>query len=371
MTQPEFTAAAAEMRAFIQRIATGPELSKDLDRDEARAGMRQVLNGNADPVQAALFLIALRMKRESEDEEAGVLDALLETVAGVDVDVDDLVEVADPYDGFVRGTPASSFLPPLLAALGVPAVITGARSVGPKYGVTHPMILEAAGVDVHAPPDRVARGLEDDEAGWGYVDQSRFCPALHRLIDLRTRMVKRTVVTTLEVLLRPMRARRSHLLTGYVHKPYPPRYLRLARQAGYATAMVVRGVEGGVIPSLSQAAKYFAFDAVGEREIRLAPGDVGIEQSLRIAPLPDDAASREPEGQPFASIDAPAVAVEAARLGIAALDGEPGPFRDSLVYGASICLSHLGRCGPGEAARRARAALDDGAARERFEALVR
>ena len=168
-----------------------------------------------------------------------------------------------------------------------------------------------------------------------------------------------------------MRARRSHLLTGYVHKPYPPRYLRLARQAGYATAMVVRGVEGGVIPSLSQAAKYFAFDGNAEREVRLAPDDVGIEQSVRIAPLPDDAAPREPEGQPFASIDASAVAAEAARLGHAALDGEPGPFRDSLVYGASICLSHLGRCRAEEAARRARAALDDGTARARFDALGR
>ena len=166
MTSPEFSAAAAEMRGYLQRIATGPELSKDLDRAEARAGMGQILTGDADPVQAALFLIALRMKRESEDEESGVLDALLEVVEGADVDVDDLVEVADPYDGFVRGTPASSFLPPLLAALGVPAVLTGARSVGPKYGVTHSMILEAAGVDVRGSPERVARGLEDAALGW-------------------------------------------------------------------------------------------------------------------------------------------------------------------------------------------------------------
>ncbi|MGH8621099.1 MAG: hypothetical protein ACRET3_03080, partial [Burkholderiales bacterium] len=56
---------AALMRSIIQRIATGPELSKDITREEARAGMQLVLEGRVDPVQAGIFLIALRMKRET------------------------------------------------------------------------------------------------------------------------------------------------------------------------------------------------------------------------------------------------------------------------------------------------------------------
>ncbi len=370
MNNHVFTTSQAQMRSLIQRVATGPELSKDLGREEASAGMRQVLTHEADPVQAAIFLIALRMKRESADEEAGVLDALLGAVRGVDVDLDDVVEIADPYDGFVRGTPASSFLPPVLAALGVPSVVTGAESVGPKYGVTHHMILRRAGVDVHGLPSAVAARLTDPQVGWGYIDQSRFCPALHGLLGLRTQMVKRTVITTLEVLLHPLRARRTHLMTGYVHKPYPPRYVRLARQAGYASAMIVRGVEGGVVPSLSQPSKFVRFEGDAEEaEIRLSPTDFGIEQSLRIAPLPAEAEHHEPEGQPFASIDAYAVAAEAARLGLDALDGAPGPFRDSLVYAAAICLMHLERCvSASSAADEVRRVLDDGSARARFEA---
>ena len=66
------------MRQYIQKIATGPELSKDLSREEARDGMRLILSGDADPVQAAIFLIALRMKRETMPENLGVLDALLD-----------------------------------------------------------------------------------------------------------------------------------------------------------------------------------------------------------------------------------------------------------------------------------------------------
>src|SRR5208283_1939430 len=59
---------AVVMRSIIKRIATGPELSKDISREEARQGMRFVLEGEVDPVQAGIFLIALRMKRETDEE---------------------------------------------------------------------------------------------------------------------------------------------------------------------------------------------------------------------------------------------------------------------------------------------------------------
>ena len=53
------------MKSVIQRIATGPELSKNISREEAKQTMLDILNDEIDPVQAAIFLIALRMKRET------------------------------------------------------------------------------------------------------------------------------------------------------------------------------------------------------------------------------------------------------------------------------------------------------------------
>ena len=60
------------MTAIIKRVATGPELSKSISSEEARAGMLLVLDGLAEPVHAAVFLICLRVKRETEDENKGV-----------------------------------------------------------------------------------------------------------------------------------------------------------------------------------------------------------------------------------------------------------------------------------------------------------
>ncbi len=98
---------ARTMHSIIQRIATGPELSKDISREEARLGMRAILENAVDPVQAGIYLIALRMKRETLDEFKGVLDAILEATQRVTAEVDELVDIADPYDGYNRCLPAA------------------------------------------------------------------------------------------------------------------------------------------------------------------------------------------------------------------------------------------------------------------------
>ncbi|MGA0843119.1 MAG: anthranilate phosphoribosyltransferase [Arenicellales bacterium] len=359
------------MRQYIQRIATGPELSKDLSREEAKEAAQQILSGAADPVQAAIFLIALRMKRETMDENRGVLDALLDDTNRVTARVPRVLDLADPYDGFTRGMPAAAFLPPVLAACGVPTVSNGAEAIGPKYGATHRKVLRAAGVPVDLKPEEAARRLEDPLIGWAYVDQRFACPALHALVDIRTRIVKRPCLTTLEVLLGPVRgAEQTHLVTGYVHKPYPPIYTALARQSGYTSAQIVRGVEGGVIPSLNQPSKFFAYhDDHDDKETRLDPIEFGIVSSVRAVPLPENLPSQEAQDDIQGVIDSDGLAVATAREGVEALEGVHGPFRESLVYGAAISLCYLGIEKNTEAAGAlVRRALDSGDARGRFEA---
>jgi len=344
--QPLRADAAAVMRSIIKRIATGPELSKDISREDARLGMRFVLNGEIDPVQAAVFLIALRMKRETDEENEGILDALLEEAQTVTAPVDDVMDLADPYDGYCRTLPASPFLAPVLAACGVPAVSHGVERMGPKYGVTHRQVLRAAGLPVDLVPAEAAARLGDPGIGWAYLDQKSFCPKLYDLAHLRTLIVKRPVITTVEVLLGPVRGRaKTHLVTGFVHKPYSRIYAMLARRAGFDSALIVRGVEGGVIPSLRQVGKAFYYhDKAQERSVEFSPAELGIEQTVLAPPIPGGA-QREGElgGEIAAEIDTAEVAQAAAEAGLAALSGQPGATRDSLVCGAALCLWHLER----------------------------
>ena len=365
----------ALMRSILQRIATGPELSKDISREEACAGMRLVLDGLVDPVQAGVFLIALRMKRETDDENRGLLDALREATRQVTAPVDELIDIADPYDGFTRTLPASPFLPAVLAACGVAALSHGVESMGPKYGVTHRQVLRAAGLPVDLEPAAAAARLGDARIGWAYVDQKKFSPKLYALTGLRTLIVKRPAITTLEVLLGPLRGRtRTHLVTGYVHKPYSRVYALLARHAGFDSALIVRGVEGSVIPSLSQAGRVFHYHGGGEESATdFKPADLGIDQPVRAPRIPgpaDTMQAGEDAAADAVPFDAAAVAALAAQAGVAALGGESGPTRDCLVYGAALCLWHLKRHGSlKDAADAARSALDSGRALAHLERM--
>jgi len=361
------------MRSYLQRIATGPELSKNISLEECRHGMRLILDGEADPVQAGIFLIALRMKRESDDETRGMLEAIREATLRVEAKVDDVLDLADPYDGYNRTLPASPFLPAVLAACGAPAFSQGVRSVGPKFGATHHQVLAAAGIAVDLTPDEVAARLENPAIGWGYVDQSRFCPKLFALTDLRRLMVKRPAITTTEVLAGPIQGRKAtHLVTGFVHKPYPRIYALLARHAGYDSALLVRGTEGGIIPSLRQTGRIWHYHDKGEeQEVDFKPESLGINQELRAVPLPEHLPGyrRKTDGD-ASGVDAQAIAAEAARAGVEALEGKTGATFDSLVYGASLCLWHLKRHRSlAEAAEAVRQVLGSGKALQHFNAV--
>ena len=209
------------MRSAIQRVATGPELSKNLSREEAHSVMLALLDGSADPVQAAVFLIGLRMKRETDEEFKGIMDALQGATQVDSVDVEEVVTIADPYNGFNRTLQGSLFMLPVLAACGVNAYSHGVELGGPKYGSTHHTIIRALGGNPNRSPAQVSSQLANPDIGWGYLDQSSMCPSLHSLNDLRKRIVKRPVLSTTEALVSSLSGRKkTHLVTGYVHKPY-------------------------------------------------------------------------------------------------------------------------------------------------------
>ena len=146
------------------------------------------------------------------------------------------------------------------------------------------------------------------------------------MVDLRATVVKRQALTTVEVLARPIHGRRhTHLVTGYVHKPYPRIYAMLARHAGFDSALLIRGVEGGVIPSLRQTGTCFNYQGRGEEQsFEIDPVALGIEQSRARRPAAGRPAPDHPSGDDIAvAVDVPATARAAAEAGLAALGASP------------------------------------------------
>ncbi len=342
------------IESIIQRLATGPELSKDISREEAKAGMQSVLRGEIDDVQSAIFLIALRMKRESMEENKGILEAILSQSDTQKVDIDCLVDLGEPYNGYNRSIPISAFLPPLLAELGLPTVIHGLDSVSPKFGLTHRHINQALGLDVDLSTKQAKSRLEDSSIGWSYIDQARYCPSLHDLVPLRNKLIKRTVINTVETLIGPLRAKTTHSILGYVHKLYPPIYAHLANFSGMDTALLVRGIEGGVIPSLRQQGLMISYQGLTEmNKVDINPKALGIEQELRAIAFPNDLSVENNDIKDLAKYTV--------ELGKSALSGDKGLFYDGLVLSASLILWHTKKLNSlAEAAEATRAILDSG-----------
>ncbi len=356
------------MRSIIQRIATGPDMSKDITREEARAGMRAILQGDVEDVQSALFLIALRMKRETDEENIGVLDGIRDVCTTAVADVDEVLDMSDPYNGYNRSLPPAPFLPAVLAACGVASISHGVETTGPKFGITHHRVLKAAGIDVGYSVAEAAAKLSSD-AGWAYVDQKAYCPALHDLTALRTTMVKRQAITTVEVLTKPVSGKlKTHYMSGYVHKPYTRVYAMLARHVKYDSCLMVRGVEGGIIPSLRQKGKVFYYhDLAEELSQDFDPADIGIDHEVRTPPLPDDLPAKPSADDVGTDFDVLVASQAAADAGLAALQGTEGATFDALVYAGAIALWHLRNVDSLQAgADRIREVLKSGKALEHF-----
>lgn len=350
----------ALMKSIIQRIATGPDLSKDIEFEEAKAGMQAILRGEINAVRSAIFLIALRMKRETMMENEGILAAILEQSDKQSVNVEDLVDLGEPYSGYNRSIPISAFLPPLLAELGLPTVIHGLDSVSPKFGLTHHHISQSLGLSVEHSTQQAKARLEDNNIGWAYIDQAQYCSGLHHLVGLRNDIVKRTVINTVETLIAPLRGNTTHSILGYVHKPYPPIYAHLVKASGMQSSLLVRGVEGGVVPSLRQKGLMISYQGIEEvGRVDIDPKSLGIEQTSRAIAFPSELNIEH---------NISALADYTSKLGKAALAGERGMFYDGLVLGASLVLWHTKKCkNLTDAAQKVRSILNSGKALNRLK----
>lgn len=336
----------------IKKVATGYEFSRALTRAEARDAMAFILDGDADDVQAAVFLIALRMKRETMAENLGLQDAIVSRLSTAQVELPILLALSDPYDGLLRSVPVSTFLPATLAACGLPSFSHGVYDIGPKFGVTHGQVLSALGYNSDADPAALAELLRAQDVGWAFVNMDNAYPEWANLKNLRNRMIKRTALATLERTHRPFQASgKTILLTGHVHSAYPSIYLELARNAGYDGAATYKGYEGGVIPALHQSINFHNYIDDGDDLMRaLEPDEMQISGMLEKAP--DDKQSVQ--------------ALIASSM--EALAGQKNAAYNSLVLSGSLALLASGlETSTKKAAQRVRQGIDSGAARAHFE----
>jgi len=320
---------------------------EDLPRQEMLELMGAVMTGQLSPAQIAGAIIALRCKGETVTELAAAATVMRDLstkvpLAGVDHLVDTCGTGGDGAHTFNIST-AAAFV---TAAAGAHVAKHGGRSVSSKSGSAD--VLEALGVNVNLAPERIAQAVR--EIGVGFM----FAPHHHSAMKHAAPVRKELGVRTLFNLLGPMTnpAGAPNQVLGVFHRDLVRLLAEVLRDLGSRHVLVVHAADG--LDELSLAGVTFVAELKDGQisEYAVQPQDYGLVHCAS-------------EQMAVADLE------EAKTRFMAALNNDDGPERDIVAFnaGAAIYVSGLA-ASLAEGVDKARAALANGAAKARLQALI-
>lgn len=210
-----------------------------LSRSQAAWALEQIVDGQVHDVQAAAFLVGLRMKGETPEEIAGLLETMCRLAVPVEIsNTDDLVDVVgtggDGLGTFNISTTAAF----VVAGAGVRVAKHGNRAASSRCGSAD--VLEALGVRTDLEPAAVAACVE--QVGMGFMLATRHHPAMGKVAGIRRALGIRTVFNFLGPLANPARVRRQ--LVGVSAPEYVEVIAEALARSGCRHALVVCGDQG-------------------------------------------------------------------------------------------------------------------------------
>lgn len=314
-----FSPSSDPFEVLIQKIL----LHENLTYIEMKEGMSYLFSDTIPDPQKAAFLEGERLKRETVDENNASLDFLYSQSQHVTTSEDMILDISKPYDGFNRFPNLSLFLAPILASLGLKVVLHGSYDMSPKYGITPHKLLKEKNLNPLHSMDVALHQLHT--CGWTYIDQEIFTPKLHQLKPLRSDIIKRPLLATIEKFLSPIQAKHGNIiLTGYTHPPYKGMTQNILSHAPHVAGYIItRGMEGSTqLPPDRRAPFLFSINDV-------ITDDFVSPEEFDLTLLPRLAA--------FSSL----TAAETATMGLNALQNQTGLAYSILSYNAAFLYSKL------------------------------
>ena len=326
------------IRAVIER--------RDLDGAQMTGVMHGIMTGECTPAQVGGFLVGLRMKGETVEEIAAAAAVMRRLATRVEVDKSRLVDTCGT-GGDASGTFNISTASALVAAgAGVRVAKHGNRSVSGRSGSAD--VLEAAGVRLDLPPERIARCI--DEAGVGFLFAPAHHGAMKHAIGPRREMAVRTIFNVLGPLTNPAGALRQ--VIGVFDRDLVEPLARVLGELGSAHVMVVHSEDG--LDELSLGARTHVAE-LRDGAVRTFALDAG---QLGLASAPVESIT----------VDSPAASLDLIR---AVLAGESGPAADITILNSAAAIYVSGVASSLEdGIGQARASIETGRASDVLDRLV-
>jgi anthranilate phosphoribosyltransferase len=339
----------------LHRIANHRQ---SLSREEARSVMSEVLSGKCTDAQIAALLVALHMKGETVEEIVGFAEAIRTAAVPLSLHHNSTVDVSGTgrdalvdtcgTGGDASGTfNISTATALVVAGAGVRVAKHGNRSVTSKCGSAD--VMEALGVNINAPPVRLAACLE--EVGIAFL----FAPAIHSAMKYvqpaRRELRLRTVFNLLGPLTNPARA--SAQVVGVYSVDLVEKLAEALSMLGLHRALVVHGLDGLDEITITGPSRIAEVRDGSVRTYEVTPEEFGMTRA-GIADISGGDAD--------------------ANAGIIreVLTGEKSPRRDVVLLNAAAALVAAGKADHIESALPLAAkSIDSGAAARKLDALVR
>ncbi|AWN41850.1 anthranilate phosphoribosyltransferase [Methylobacterium durans] len=325
----------------LAKAASGQSLS----RDEARAAFDDLLSGEVTPVQAAAFLVALKVRGETVEEITGAVEAMrarmvpVSSVAGAV----DIVGTGGDHSGSYN---VSTLAAIVTAACGVPVAKHGNRAATSRSGAAD--VLASLGVKLGLDPEGLGRCL--DQAGLCFMFAQTHHGAMRHVAPVRSQLPVRTIFNLLGPLSNPAGVTRQ--LLGVSTPDWAEPLTQVLSALGSRRVWTVHGSDGLDEITVTGPTAVVALEDGHITRFRIDPREVG----LPLATL-EDLRGGDPDHN-------------ARALGTV-LDGARNAYRDIAVLNAGAGLVVAGAASTlAEGVARADAAIASGAARATLARLV-
>ena len=296
----------------MSRFGPFPDPAGLLEHDEAADAFATMLDGGASDDNIVEFLTALSNRGETMVEIAAAAQAMR----------DRLIPIAAPAGAIdVCGTGGdghhtlnvSTAVAIVVAACEVPVAKHGNRAASSKSGAAD--TLEVLGLDL----DRASQMAEAQLADLGicFLFAAHHHPAMKRIMPIRKAIGRRTIFNLMGPLANPARVTRQ--LIGIARPAYVPVYAGALHRLGTDHSRVISGDEGLDELSLAGGNEVAVVTREGVRMQRSTAADAGLPTHAVAAIRGGDAAHN-------------AGALRAL------LQGEPGAYRDAVLYNAAEAL---------------------------------
>jgi len=316
--------------------------------------MDAVMSGEASPTQVAGFLVALRSKGETVDELTGLVEAMIRSANPIEIAGQKLDIVGTGGDQ-LNTVNISTMAALVSAGAGAKVVKHGGRAASSASGSAD--VLEALGVRLDLPIDRVARNAE--EAGITFCFAQVFHPSMRHAAVARRELGVPTAFNFLGPMTNPAHVQASAV--GVANERMAPLVAGVLAQRG-SRGLVFRGNDGLDELTTTGPSRIWEIRDGGVAEDVFDPRDLGIRQATVAELRGGDAAAN-------------------AGVVRSVLAGQPGPALDAALLNAAAGLVafEMDAVGPltermSVAMKRAEEAVESGAAAavlERWVALTR